>query len=102
MRASNLSLGRVGDLGAEKTVERRNVSRHVSAALSHFSPIAMSQSKPIPFHCPSCEAEYKIVTIEACDVVDGSIRCLRCDALFPAGEGHLAFKYFLVRRPRRK
>jgi hypothetical protein len=29
----------------------------------------------------------------------GKIRCLNCDALFPAGEGRVAFKYFLVRRP---
>jgi hypothetical protein len=59
----------------------------------------MSQSEPIPFRCPSCEAEYKIITIEACDVVRGKIRCLKCDALFPAGEGRVAFKYFLVGRP---
>jgi predicted Zn finger-like uncharacterized protein len=58
----------------------------------------MSQPEPIPFRCPSCEAEYKIVTIEACDAVRGKIRCLKCDALFPAGEGRVAFKYFLVGR----
>jgi hypothetical protein len=40
--------------------------------------------------------------IEACDDVDGKIQCLNCDALFPAGEGRVAFKYFLVGRPRRK
>jgi transcription elongation factor Elf1 len=56
----------------------------------------MSQSEPIPFRCPSCEAEYKIVTIETDDVVRGTIRCLKCDALFPAGEGRVAFKYLLV------
>jgi hypothetical protein len=59
----------------------------------------MSQSEPIPFRCPTCEAEYKIVTIEACDVVRGKIHCLKCDAPFPAGEGRVAFKYFLVERP---
>ena len=60
----------------------------------------MSKSKPIPFNCPSCEAEYKIVTIDVCDVQQGKIRCLKCEALFPAGEGRVAFKYFLVGRPR--
>jgi hypothetical protein len=49
----------------------------------------MSQSEPIPFRCPSCEAEYKIVTIETCDVVQGKLRCLKCDAPLPAGEGAL-------------
>jgi len=62
----------------------------------------MSKSKPIPFTCPACEAEYKIVTIDVCDVQQGKIRCLQCDALFPAGEERVAFKYFLVRRPKRK
>jgi hypothetical protein len=56
--------------------------------------------KPIPFSCPSCDAEYKIVAIDVCDVQQGNIRCLRCDALFPAGEGRVAFKYFLVGRSR--
>jgi hypothetical protein len=56
----------------------------------------MSQSEPIPFRCPGCEAEYKIVTIEVCDVQQGKLRCLRCDTLLPTGEGRVAFKYFLL------
>ena len=79
---------------------RRNVSNVRAALITHLA--TMSQSKPIPFRCPSCEAEYKIVTVEACDVVHGKVRCLKCDALFPPGEGHVAFKYFLVGQPRRK
>ena len=62
----------------------------------------MRKSEPIPFSCPSCKAEYKIVTIDVCDVQQGKIRCLKCDALLPAGEGRVAFKYFLVGRSRRK
>ena len=58
----------------------------------------MSKSEPISFICPACESEYKIVTIEVCDVPQGKIRCLKCDALFPASEGRVAFKYFLVKR----
>jgi len=82
------------------------VSRHVCAALitvpkyvSIFSNSTMSESEPIPFRCPGCEAEYKLVTIETCEGVQGKIRCLKCDAMFPAGEGRVAFKYFLVGRP---
>jgi hypothetical protein len=81
-------------------VGRRNVSKHVRAALiisTYFLP--MSKSEPIPFNCPACEAEYKIVTIETCDLQQGRIRCLKCDTPFPAGEGRVAFKYFLVGRP---
>jgi hypothetical protein len=58
----------------------------------------MSKSEPIPFSCPSCEAEYRIVTIEAPrDAHQGKISCLRC-ALFPAGKGDVFFKYLLCRR----
>src|SRR5262249_39057403 len=99
-RLRRCSLCTVGDWGAANAVGRRNVSNVGAALITH--PTTMRQSKPIPFRCPSCEAEYKIVTIELSDVVDGRIRCLRCDARFTAGEGHVAFKYFLVRRPRRK
>ena len=38
----------------------------------------LSKSEPIPFSCPMCEAEYKIVMIEACDLQRGKISCLRC------------------------
>jgi predicted Zn finger-like uncharacterized protein len=71
---------------------------------SHFQHLffPMSKSEPISFNCPACEAEYKIVTIEVCDVQQGKVRCLKCDALFPAVEGSVAFKYFLVRGPSRR
>ena len=59
----------------------------------------LSKSEPIPFSCPLCEAEYKIVTIEACDLQRGKIPCLRCGFPFPAVEGNVMFKYFLMRRP---
>ena len=63
----------------------------------------MSKSEPIRFRCPYCKAEYRIVRIEAPhDEPHGKIACLRCDALLPAGEGRVYFKYFLVGAPRRK
>jgi hypothetical protein len=74
------------------------VSKYVST-FSNPVPLTMSQSEPIPFRCPGCEAEYKIVTVEVCDVQQGEVHCLKCDAMFPAGEGRIAFKYFLVGRP---
>jgi hypothetical protein len=59
----------------------------------------LSKSEPIPFSCPVCEAEYKMVTIEACDRQRGKTSCLRCGFPFPASEGNVSLKYFLVRRP---
>src|SRR5262249_22545503 len=62
--------------------------------------LRMSKSEIIIFNCPRCEAEYRIVSIEApCYIPPGKIACLKCDALFPAGEGRIFFKYFLVGRP---
>ena len=63
----------------------------------------MSKSETIIFNCPRCEAEYRIVTIEApSHGMHGKIGCLKCDALFPAGEDRVFFKYFLVGRPSRR
>ena len=45
------------------------------------------------------EAEYKMVTIEACDQQRGKTSCLRCGFPFPASEGYVSLKYLLVRRP---
>jgi hypothetical protein len=57
-------------------------------------------SEPVTFNCLSCEAEYKIITIEApSDRPRGKIGCLRCDALFPSGEGSVVLKYILVEPP---
>lgn len=63
----------------------------------------MRKSEPIPFNCPRCDAEYRIVKIEAPrDEQHGKIACLRCHALFPAGEGRVYFKYFLVGGARKR
>ena len=58
----------------------------------------LDKQKPIPFSCPLCEAEYKIVTIDTCDAQYGKISCMKCGFPFPASEGRVAFKYFLVGR----
>jgi hypothetical protein len=73
--------------------------RTIRADLIFSTLVTMSQSEPIPFRCPGCEAEYKLVTVEACDDARSQVRCLKCDAPLPAGEGSVALKYFLVRRP---
>jgi len=49
----------------------------------------MINSQPIPFTCPACGTEYKIVTIELRDVQQSRIPCQNCDALFPASEEHV-------------
>jgi hypothetical protein len=87
--------------GTAQRVKARTRRSHYCFQLRFYfqqrcSFLTMSQSEPIPFRCPGCEAEYKLVTIEICEGVQGKLRCLKCDAMFPAGEGRVAFKYFLV------
>ena len=95
--------GRLGGGECGGTARRVNVSAALIFEVT-FRLVLFNQTKlePIPFNCPSCKAEYKIVSIEACDVQQGKVRCLKCDTLFPAGEGRVAFKYFLVGRSKRK
>jgi hypothetical protein len=56
-----------------------------------------NKSEPIVFECPSCEAKYIIATIE---VSDGGQRskfgCVKCDALFPLGDGRVSLEYKLL------
>ena len=79
---------------------KREASSSCRITLRAVVSLTMSKSAPILFSCPCCEAEYQIISIEApCDVPQGKIACLKCDALFPAGEGRVFFKYFLAGRP---
>ena len=47
----------------------------------------LSKSEPIPFSCPVCEAEYKMVTIEACHLQRGKTSCMRCGFPFSRKRG---------------
>jgi hypothetical protein len=59
------------------------------------------KSEPFAFICPSCEAQYNVVMFGApSNGHHRKIGCLRCDALFPAGEGNVFLKYILM-APRR-
>jgi hypothetical protein len=56
-----------------------------------------NKSEPIAFECPSCAAKYIIVTIEVPDGVQHSkFGCVKCDALFPVGDGRVSLEYKLL------
>jgi transcription elongation factor Elf1 len=60
---------------------------------SHLS----HKPEPITFDCPSCGAKYIIVTIDVANSVQHSkFACLKCDALFPVGEGQVSLEYILL------
>ena len=56
------------------------------------------------FHCPNCNAEYKIVRVEAPPgpTTDREITCLCCGGPLHGCEGKLLLKYFLIKRSRRR
>ena len=58
----------------------------------------MSALEPIPFTCPGCGAKYEIVLIEPSPLKpkDAKTKCRRCGTLFPAADGNILLKYFLV------
>lgn len=58
-----------------------------------------NKSKPIVFECPGCEAKYIVVAIEVPDGVGHSkFGCVKCDALFPLGDGRVLLEYKLLDR----
>jgi transcription elongation factor Elf1 len=56
-----------------------------------------NKSEPIVFACPICGAEYLIITIKVpTDVQQNQFGCLKCDALFPVGQGRVSLEYMLM------
>ena len=61
------------------------------------APCLSDKSEPIAFACPSCGAKYIIVTIGVANGVQQSkFACVKCDALFPVGEGQVSLEYILL------
>ena len=60
---------------------------------ARFTP---DKSEPIAFNCPSCGAKYIIVTTDVANSVRRrKFDCVKCDALFPGGEGQVSLEYIL-------
>jgi len=53
------------------------------------------------FRCPHCEAEYKVVRVEAPAMHDRQLLCLSCASPLQNREGNFALKYFRIDAPRR-
>jgi len=53
------------------------------------------------FRCPTCEAKYKVVRIEAPPTRE-ELTCLSCGAWLRNREGRFALKYFRTDRTRRE
>jgi transcription elongation factor Elf1 len=55
----------------------------------------MNEAKP--YACPTCEAEYKVVRVEAkATMREGRLICRKCGGPLHAREGRYVLKYFLV------
>jgi transcription elongation factor Elf1 len=55
------------------------------------------------FNCPACNAEYKVVRMEAASAgkSDEQIECRNCGGPLDARDGAFILKYFLVGPPRK-
>jgi predicted Zn finger-like uncharacterized protein len=58
----------------------------------------MSALEPMPFTCPGCGAKYEVVRIEPSPFETGgsTVKCARCDVVFPAVDGNALLKYFVA------
>ena len=53
------------------------------------------------FQCPNCEAEYRVVHVEAPPTHDQPLLCLSCRSPLQNREGKFALKYFRMKRAKR-
>jgi len=62
----------------------------------------MPVTQAVPFQCPACGADYKLVRVETKEIVaDRQMACRRCGNSLPGSEGRLILKYFLSVHRRR-
>jgi predicted Zn finger-like uncharacterized protein len=60
-------------------------------------------TKAAEFHCPNCNALYKVVRMEAKSTADDrEIVCRACGAPLQGREGNFILKYFLVKHDRKQ
>jgi DNA-directed RNA polymerase subunit RPC12/RpoP len=57
----------------------------------------MAATQSVRFNCPNCDAQYKLIRIEADSVTaDRQIECLTCGTPLQGREGRYVLKYFLL------
>ena len=57
----------------------------------------MTADKPSSFHCPNCNALYRVVEVEpGPETVEREITCRSCGAPLASRKGNLVLKYSLV------
>ena len=70
----------------------------------NLSPITewgliVTAEKPSSFHCPNCNALYRVVEVEpGPETVEREINCRSCGSPLASRKGKLVLKYFLVRK----
>jgi hypothetical protein len=59
----------------------------------------MGASEPIPFTCPGCGTNYKIVLIDSSpyDLRNATIKCVHCGVALRTRKGNALLQYFLRR-----
>ena len=68
---------------------------------SHIA--AMIEQRSTSFNCQNCDAEYRLVRLEADrETVDRELACIACGAPLNGREGRFLLKYLLVDRRSKK
>jgi len=54
------------------------------------------------FQCPNCDAQYRVVPVEAPPTPDAPLACVSCGGPLQSRDGEQALKYFRIdEKPRR-
>ena len=62
----------------------------------------MATAQSVRFNCPNCDAQYKLIRVEADSVTaDRQIECLTCGTPLQGREGRTVLKYFLLETSQR-
>jgi len=68
---------------------------------SHIA--GMTEQRSTSFNCQNCDAEYRLVRLEADrETVDRELACIACGAPLNGREGRFLLKYLLVDRRSKK
>jgi hypothetical protein len=70
-----------------------NAMAGLTGWLRSYNPPLQEVTK---FQCPTCDAKYKVVRIEAAPTPDGQIICISCGGPLLSRQGKFVLKYFRI------
>jgi predicted RNA-binding Zn-ribbon protein involved in translation (DUF1610 family) len=79
----------------DKAPDRRCGKPHILRRIHrHFPCYSRAMTEVTKFRCPTCDAEYLVVRVEASSTHDNPLLCLSCGGPLQNRDGRFALKYF--------